>query len=408
VDAARLVGYTISMESQTAPHDPGARPKKKEGGAKLAGPRKASGVKAEVVQWRWRNRIPKGMITLVAGKPDQGKGLFAAHVAADVSNAGGNVLYSAAEDSEGLMTRPRLEAAGADLDRVHLWRFQLPRHGKELGQHVVDMEIDLIVMDPVARHLSGGVSRHSDNIGSVLKPLTDLIETTGTSVLLIEHALKRVPKSGHPLDAIGGSSSGLPAAARAAFVFGRDPEDEDRRIIAPAKFNLGEWPKAVAFELDTEELDTVGEIPYLMFEEEVVFDAMRLFQDRRQPGKRGAPNDKRAAAAEWLTTYLAENGATAAHTVMEDAKQWNMSRKTLERAAADMGVEKSAGRTSKWDLPDEVKEALGLEDKPDPDDLPKDEPKKASDVTSGEKTDRDTMDDALADLLGGKEDSDES
>jgi hypothetical protein len=372
------------------------------GGEELAGPRKASGVKAEVVEWRWMNRIPKGMITLVAGKPDQGKGLFAAHVAAEISQAGGNVLYSAAEDSEGMMTRPRLEAAGADLDRVHLWRFQLPRHGVELAQYVLEMEIDLIVMDPVARHLSGGISRFSDNIGTVLKPMTDLIEKTGTSVLLIEHALKRVPKSGSPLDSIGGSSSGLPAAARAAFVFGRDPDDEDRRIIAPAKFNLGEWPKAVAFELDTTELNKVGEIPYLMMDEELVFDAMRLFEHRNQPGKRGAPNDKRAAAAEWLTTYLAEQGPTAAHTVMEDAKQWNMSRKTLERAAADMGVEKSAGRNSKWDLPDEVKEALGIEDeKPEP---PDDTPKKASGIEAGEKTDRDEMDDALADLLGGESD----
>jgi putative DNA primase/helicase len=366
----------------------------------LAGPRKASGVKAEVVEWRWMNRIPKGMITLLAGKPDQGKGLFAAHVAAEVSQAGGNVLYSAAEDSEGLMTRPRLEAAGADLDRIHLWRFQLPRHGQELGQYVVELGIDLIVMDPVARHLSGGVSRHSDNIGSVLKPLTDMIEVTGTSVLLIEHALKRVPKSGHPLDAIGGSSSGLPAAARAAFVFGIDPDDGNRRVMAPAKFNLGEWPKALAFELDTEDLPYVGDIPFLMLDEELHYDAMRLFQARATPGKRGAPNDKRAAAAEWLTTYLAENGAKPAGVVMEDAKQWNMSRKTLERAAADMGVVKSAGRTSTWDLPDEVKEALGIEDKPDPDDLPADEPKKASEIEAGEKTSRDVMDDALADLLG--------
>jgi putative DNA primase/helicase len=396
--------YTLSMTQ-------GKRSRKgmteEKGGGAVAGPRKASGVKAEVVEWRWMKRIPKGMITLVAGKPDQGKGLFAAYLAAEISNAGGNVLYSAAEDSEGLMTRPRLEAAGADLDRVHLWRFQLPRHGKELGQYVVDLDIDLIVMDPVARHLSGGVSRHSDNIGSVLRPMTDMIEKRGTSVLLIEHALKRVPKSGHPLDAIGGSSSGLPAASRAAFVFGRDPDDEDRRIIAPAKFNLGEWPKAVSFELDTEEIPKIGEIPYLLLDEEVVFDPMKLFQGRTQPGKRGAPNDKRAAAAEWLTTYLAENGPTQAGVVMEDAKQWNMTRKTLERAAADMGVEKSSGRNSKWDLPDEVKEALGLEPTPDPDDVPEDEPKKASEIAPGEKTSRDTMDEALADLLG-KDDGDES
>jgi hypothetical protein len=84
---------------------------------------------------------------------------------------------------------------------------------------------------------------------------------------------------------------------------------------------------------------------------------------------------------------------------MEDAKQWNMSRKTLERAAADMGVEKTAGRNSKWDLPDEVKEALGITDQPNIDDTPEDEPKKASELAPGEKTQRDVMDDALADLF---------
>ncbi len=104
----------------------------------MAQPIKASGVEAQAVDWLWRERIPKGMITLVAGKPDQGKGMFAAHVAAEVSAAGGRVLYSAAEDDPARMTRPRLEAAGANLDNVLLWRFRLPQNGESLGKLVTD------------------------------------------------------------------------------------------------------------------------------------------------------------------------------------------------------------------------------------------------------------------------------
>lgn len=352
----------------------------------MSEPIKASGVEAERVSWLWRERIPKGMITVVAGRPDQGKGLFAAHVAAEVTvdatvgpnrfteqrEGGGRVLYSAAEDSHGLMTRPRLEAAGANLDNILLWRFALPRNGNELGKIVVDEGIDLIVMDPFASHLSGGISRHSDNVRQVLAPLTALIESTGTSVLIIEHALKRIAKGGDPLQAIGGSGSGLPAAARAAYVFGVDPDDEDRRILAKAKFNIGPSPKAFAFEVDVEDVEVVGDVPLLVPDQELMaFDAMRLFDTKNGPNKVGRPPDKRAAAAEWLTTYLAEVGKpVAAGTIQEDAKQYGMASKTLRRAADDMGVVKQppgGGPKCTWDLPDEVKELMGIEtDSDDP------------------------------------------
>lgn len=337
----------------------------------MSGPIKASGVDAERVEWLWRERIPKGMITVIAGRPDQGKGLFAAHVAAEVSvdeairQGGGNVLYSAAEDSHGLMTRPRLEAAGGNLDNVLLWRFALPANGVELAQIVVEQNIDLIVMDPFASHLSGGISRHSDNVRHILGPLTELIESTGTSVLIVEHALKRVPANGHVLNAIGGSGSGLPAAARAAYVFGVDPDDEDRRILAPAKFNIGQKPNAFAFEVDVEDITNVGDVPLLVPDDELMaFDPMRLFESKSQPGKVGRPPDKRAAAAEWLTTYLADAGKPVlSSTIQEDAKQHAMAAKTLRRAAEDMGIVKAppgGGRNCTWDLPDEVKDLMGL------------------------------------------------
>jgi KaiC/GvpD/RAD55 family RecA-like ATPase len=84
----------------------------------------AKDVEPEQVEWLWpleavkdaeQGRIPRSMLSVVAGRADQGKGLFAVRVASDVSRSGQNVLYSAIEDSPAIMTRPRLEAAGADL-----------------------------------------------------------------------------------------------------------------------------------------------------------------------------------------------------------------------------------------------------------------------------------------------------
>jgi hypothetical protein len=334
---------------------------------------KASEVEPEAVDWLWpigsdegNGRIPRSNLTVVAGRPDQGKGLVMTRIGTDVSLAGGNVLHSAIEDSPGLITRPRYEAAGADLERIHLWRFLIPPQLRELQAIVVKKSIDLVVIDPIAAHLTGGVSRHSDSIRQVLNPLQELAEATGCAIVFVDHALKRVQANGHPLDCIGGSGSGLPAACRAAYVFGSTPEDEDARYMCTVKMNLREWSKteAVRFEIDTARCEPSGIVaPFLETDDlDADMDPMRLFEKKQNSKTIGRPPDKRAAACEWLTTYLISAGApVASGTVFEDAKQYNMTAKTLRRAATEMGVIKAppgGGPNCTWDVPQEVKDAM--------------------------------------------------
>lgn len=349
-------------------------------------PIRADKVKPERVEWLWRDRIPRGMVTIIAGRPDQGKGLACAHIAADVSNTVvrdrvtgqgryGQVLYSAMEDSYGLMTRPRLEAAGARLEGIHLDRIMLPGQMEYLEELLTGNPIDLFVIDPLAAHLDRGVRRQSDNIRQFLNPLTDLIERTRTATLVVEHVLKRVPQNGFALSAIGGSGSGIVAASRMAFLFGVDPADDDRRILCSAKANIRDKPKAIAFEIDATEIDEIGDVPYLLYEKEVEFDAMKLLQVRREGGV-GRPADKRAAAAEWLTTHLYTYGPLKAGQVFEDAKQYGMTAKTLRRAAEDMEIVKTppgGGRNCVWSLPDSVQQVMDEANKPVLTDSPADE-----------------------------------
>jgi len=324
---------------------------------------KAKTVRGQKVEWLWEKRIPRGMLTVVAGRPDQGKGLFAAHVAADVSKRGGNVLYSAWEDDYGIMTRPRLEASGADLNRILLWRFQLPRQQDELAALVVEHDIQLVVIDPFSAHLVG-VSKHAENIRKVTNPLSGLAEDTKCSMLIIEHALKKVAPDAHPLAAIGGSSSGLPAAARAGFIFGVDPDDSDRRILGVAKLNLRDKPKALSFDTDVKELGMLGDIPFMALQGETDFDVRRLLAGGGAPGKVGRRPDKRAAVSEWLGEYLHNAGKPVkAGVVKEDARQRGLTMKTLMRAREDMGVivkPPGGGKGCTWELPAEIKAILDL------------------------------------------------
>jgi putative DNA primase/helicase len=326
----------------------------------------ASGVNPKKVEWLWRDRIPKGMLTVVAGKPDQGKGLFWAHLVSHVTRGGDNAIVSAAEDDAAMMSRPRLEAAGADLDRAFLWRFRLPLQMQELRAHVLDNEVKLVVADPLAAHLTGGISRHNDSIREVTGPLEDLARESGAAILVIDHALKRIPADAHPLSAIGGSGSGIAAAARMAYIFGTDPDDSDRKILASAKSNMRDEPKAISFEVDVDDFPIVGEVASLIYDDEVEFDARRLLTAGPK-GKPGRRPDKRAAAAEWLTTHLANAYASGqtkkAGDVLEDGKQYGLATKTIRRAADDMGVVRTppgGGRNCTWQLPDEVLDAMGL------------------------------------------------
>jgi hypothetical protein len=334
-------------------------------------PVRAEDVEPEAVEWLWRERIPRSMITVVAGQPDQGKGLFCVHVGAEISNSKivdpitgkkrfGQVLHSAIEDSHGLMTRPRYEAAGANLKNIHLWRFQIPAMMSELEAIVQEKHIDLLVLDPFNAHLSQGVSRHSDSIRKVITPLTEFIERTKTAVIVVEHALKRIPQNGNPLQAIGGNSSGLVAASRMAFVFGVDPTDEESRFLCHVKGNIRDKPDAIQFETDVTDLAVVGTIPSLIYKDEMEFDPMRLFDRKKTDAGVGRPPDKRAAAAEWLTNYLWDNvkdGGMLGKQIQDAAKAEGMATKTLRRAAADMGIVKDpvgGGPKCKWSLPDEV------------------------------------------------------
>lgn len=322
-------------------------------------PKLAQDIAPEDVQWLWRERIPRGMFSMIAGKPDQGKSMMAAHIAADVTREGGTVLYSSAERPFSIVERPRLQAAGAVLSRVRAagpgtgYRFTLPADMDALAEQIVEFGIDLLVMDPVSAHFSG-VAPGSDKIRDILTPFADLISQTGTAVLFIEHALKRVAPHADPLSAVRGNSSGIPAACAMGFLFGSDPLHKEQKVLANVKANICEQPTALQFEIDEVEIGMESPYPVLKLEEELSgYDAIRLIA---RPEQIGRPDDKRKAAEQWLIDYLAAAGEPIkSSTIKDDALAHDISARTLRRAAVQVGIVKEGnGPAMTWWLPDDV------------------------------------------------------
>jgi len=182
---------------------------------------RASAVKPEAVRWLWEDRIPLGTLTLIAGRPGQGKSLLTAYLAAEVSKKG-DVIFSNLEDSLAQVVRPRLQVAGAKLDRVHFWTPILPADVDALETKIRRLKAKLVILDPIAAHLTVAIYSDQD-VRRALTPLTAMAARTGCAIVAVHHTVKNVSKNAHPLQAIGGSSGGLTGAARAVFIFGPSP-----------------------------------------------------------------------------------------------------------------------------------------------------------------------------------------
>lgn len=300
------------------------------------------------------------MLSLLAGRPGQGKSLFAAMLAAEVSRKG-DVIFSNREDPIAQVVRPRLEAAGAKLDRIHFFSPTLPGDLPALEKIIKDTRAKLVIIDPAASHLTPSMFNDQD-VRTALAPAAEMAERTNASILMITHTVKYVSPKAHALTAIGGSGGGMTGAARAIFLFGVDPADASQRALVPVKFNIGPRPKAITFELDEIEffddrdrLETVAGRLIVVSDQEQI-NPLSVLLDPDSAVLSGPGAEKREAAAEWLTNYLSL-GDRPVNELREDAIQGGMSWGTLRRAAEDIEIEKYKSKGAKsgiwmWRLPD--------------------------------------------------------
>lgn len=252
----------------------------------------------------------------------------------------GDVLLVSGEDDPETTLRPRLDAHGADVERVHLLRavHRVARNGKA-GLSMFTLEDvpalekalaglrapRLCIIDPIGSFLGGKVDAHRDNeVRAVLAPIAMLAERYGIAVLVVAHHNKS--NAGRADDLILGSRafSGL---ARAVLHLLRDPEDEDRRLLLPGKMNVARQPVGLAFRIEGEPARLTWEAGAVDLKADGVLAAMA------GQGDGGA----REEAREWLRDVLSD-GPQPAADVKRRAEADGIKSRTLDRAKQDLGV----------------------------------------------------------------------
>ena len=299
-----------------------------------------SQVRPEPIRWLWDRYLPRGKLALLDGDPGVGKSLIAIDLAARLSRGSPlpdgspsgrahTTLLLAAEDAAADTTRPRAEAAGADLERIIAVSgkngvpLQFPNDLNNLETLVHQHKPDLIVIDPIVAFLPASIVATSDQcVRRVLALLSLMAERSDCAILMNRH----LRKAGSAKALYRGSGSiGFIASARTGLYASKHPSEPDLGVLALAKSNLARAAPSLGYRLKTSE----SGLPIVEWMGPVSMDANELGE---RPAADLRPRDR---ASFWLQEQLA-GGPRKAVDLYSSAAEAGIPERTLRRAKADL------------------------------------------------------------------------
>lgn len=303
---------------------------------------RASEITAKSVEYLWPGRIPRDRLAIFMGLPDQGKSTFMSWFAAVVTSGGqwpdsgdtaerGSVIILQKEEVAASDIVPRLEAFGADMDKVHLLdkvdrgngrrsNFAILRDCDALEAAIDRLgDVRAVIFDPVGSYLQGVNGKGETEVRDALEPLKDLAERKGVAIILLVHLNKDGDK-----DVIhrASGSSAFVALARIVWYVSADPNDPSRRMLSYVKGNpegLNRKPLAFAkvdgelvFDADCGDMNA-KHVEFLL--------QRNLKQEALKARRVGRPCDSSKKAEEVIRAILADGPMVAAEARKEAAEK---------------------------------------------------------------------------------------
>jgi len=327
--------------------------------------------------------LPAGELCLLTGREGVGKSTIALWIAAQLTRGTLPGIYEgtpktvvvyAAEDDIGRTINPRLEAAGADMDRVQIiievtsiegmeTVLDMPEDKQRLTEACADPDVVLLILDPLVSVVNAGLDTHKDaEVRRALHPLTSFAHDTSTTVLGLIHENK---SQGVDLRTRVMGSRAFTAVPRSILACAKDNDAEGEGYqFGQIKANLA---ASVPF---TQQYTLVsGRVPG---EHGPISTSRVEWGDRvtermddrvtRQEAVKTKPT-KVDEAAEWLVDYLTEHGPTP-RTDVRNIVGKMFGRNSLDNAAKQVCVfphrlvdpEQGSSGGVLWELPTDTRE----------------------------------------------------
>ncbi|WP_309105125.1 AAA family ATPase [Microbacterium sp.] len=230
-------------------------------------------VRMRKLKWLWLDRIPTGVIAMLAGRGGEGKSTFGLWLAAQLTlgalpgeyqGVPRNVLYVAFEDDAAAIVKPRALAAGADT--AHIQMLAIRRQGYTLDAapsllrdlelietQVRALDAVAVIVDPLSSGLNGINRDRSSEVRPALDGIAEMAARTGCAVIAIAHFSKG---GGDVRDKISGSHEYVDRA-RAVLVFATDEDGSKLMEQTKGNYGRGDLPN-VAFAIEPHEVAADG------------------------------------------------------------------------------------------------------------------------------------------------------
>lgn len=311
-----------------------------------------SEVQSQEIEWLWYPFIPYGKLTIIQGDPGDGKTTMVLNLAAKLSKGEAldenmkvtepvNVIYQTAEDGLADTVKPRLELAGADCERIIVIDESdksLSMVDERLEQAIVRTGARLLILDPIQAYLGGGMDMNRANEArDMTKKLGALAEKTKCAIILIGHMNKA---SGNKAAYRGMGSIDFFAVARSVLLVGRVEGESNTRAVVQIKNNLAAFGHPKAFALSEEGFKWLGD--YEITVDEVLGGI--------------TPKANKMEQAKQMLRELAETqSAVLSNEIFDRANELGISKRTLENAKKELGVQtRKINNAWYWEL-DKVK-----------------------------------------------------
>ncbi len=205
---------------------------------------RAADIRARKVNFLATDLIPLGTLTVLSGNSGVGKTTIALNYLAQLTRGElegfyfgkpQSVIILSPEDDEAAITRPRLEAAGADLERVHFMSasrrtangeidtyIQFPNDIPLLVEAVKQTGAAAIMIDPIASLIAGNLDKREDVRASFDRLAAEVAKEYQLGIILIAHNRKGTGQVRHMVS----GSTAITDAARSVLAVAKNDEDE--------------------------------------------------------------------------------------------------------------------------------------------------------------------------------------